>query len=70
KLETGVSPKATEGAPLTTLIVKHKGSLSAKILWQQSGLEIDTFYQQLKTEMANGWIVESEPAFMKEVEAG
>jgi hypothetical protein len=37
-------------------------------LWGSSGLEIDTFYQQLKTEMANGWIVQPEAAYMKEVE--
>ena len=69
KLETGTRPKTTEGTPLATLIAKHKGPLSAKTLWQQSGLEIDAFYQQLKTEMANGWIVEPEPAIMQEVEA-
>ena len=69
KLETGNKLKDTDEAPLANLIAKQKNSLSAKALWQQSGLEIDTFYQQLKTEMANGWIVESEPAFMKEVEA-
>ncbi|MCU7805694.1 MAG: restriction endonuclease subunit S [Candidatus Thiodiazotropha sp. (ex Lucinoma borealis)] len=69
-LETSVRPKASEAAPLATLIVNHKGSITAKVLWQQSGLEIDAFYQQLKTEMANGWIVESEEAFMKAVEAG
>ena len=69
KLETGTKPKATDEAPLANLMAKHKGSLSAKALWQQSGLEIDTFYQQLKTEMAKGWIVEPEPAIMKEVEA-
>ncbi|MCU7882750.1 MAG: restriction endonuclease subunit S [Candidatus Thiodiazotropha sp. (ex Lucinoma annulata)] len=67
KLETGTKPKATEGAPLAKIIAKHKGSITAKVLWQQSGLEIDTFYQQLKTEMASGWIVEPVPAVMKEV---
>jgi hypothetical protein len=35
-----------------------------------SGLvEIDAFYQQLKTELAKGWIVQPEVAYMKEVEA-
>jgi type I restriction enzyme S subunit len=52
---------------LVRLITKHEGELSAKALWQQSGLEIDAFYQQLKTEMANGWIVEPEKTVMKEV---
>jgi type I restriction enzyme S subunit len=68
RLELGKKPKASDNAPLAKLITKHKG-LSAKALWQQSGLEIDAFYQQLKTEMAKGWIVEPEKAVMKEVTA-
>ena len=56
-------PKVSDEAPLAVLISKHKA------LWQQSGLEIDAFYQQLRTEMANGWIVEPEKAVMKEFEA-
>ena len=70
KLVIGKKPKAVRSAPLANLIAKAKGGVSAKALWQQSGLEIDAFYQQLKTEMANSWIVEPEPAVMKEVEAG
>ena len=54
---------------MALLIAKHKGEIAAKNLWQQSGLEIDAFYQQLKTEMANGWIVEPEKAVMKEVDS-
>jgi type I restriction enzyme S subunit len=69
KLDIGVKPKATDLAPLANLIAKSKDGLSAKALWQQSGLEIAAFYQQLKTEMAKGWIDEPEPAVMKEVEA-
>jgi restriction endonuclease S subunit len=61
-------PKASDDAPLAKLIAKHKGSLSAKVLWQQSGLSIDAFYQRLKAEMANSWIVEPDKAVMKEVE--
>lgn len=68
RLEPGKKPKASDIAPLTKLITQHNG-LSAKALWQQSGLEIDAFYQQLKTEMANGWIIEPEKASMKEIEA-
>ena len=68
RLQTKRKPKDTAKAPLTKLIGKHKGELSAKALWQHSGLEIDIFYQKLKTEMANGWIVEPEKAVMKEVE--
>ncbi len=69
KLQTRSKPKATDEAPLAKLIGKHKGELAARALWQQSGLEIDIFYQQLKIEMAQGWIVEPEKAVMKEVEA-
>jgi type I restriction enzyme S subunit len=62
-------PRATDQAPLANLLAKHKSELAAKALWQQSGLEIDAFYQQLKTEMAQGWIIEPEKARMTEIEA-
>ena len=48
--------------PLARLLTEHEGALTAKALWQRSGLAIDAFYQQLKTEMAAGWILEPEPA--------
>jgi type I restriction enzyme, S subunit len=48
--------------PLARLLAEHDGALTAKALWQRSGLAIDAFYQQLKTEMAAGWILEPEPA--------
>jgi type I restriction enzyme S subunit len=70
KLRIAASPPANkEQAPLSAILVKHNGELSAKALWNYSGLEIDRFYQQLKIEMARGWIVEPEKAFMKEKEA-
>jgi type I restriction enzyme S subunit len=53
--------------PLASLLAEHEGVLTAKALWQRSGLAIDAFYQQLKTEMAAGWILEPEPAQMREV---
>jgi type I restriction enzyme S subunit len=53
--------------PLASLLAEHDGSLTAKALWQRSGLAIDAFYQQLKTEMAAGWILEPERAEMREV---
>jgi type I restriction enzyme S subunit len=55
-LQLGTKPKAKDDAPLATLLTKAKGELSAKSLWQQSGMTIDAFYQQLKTELARGWI--------------
>ncbi|RJQ29922.1 restriction endonuclease subunit S [Candidatus Parcubacteria bacterium] len=67
KLQVEKRPRLTDKSPLANIITKNKGELSAKTLWQQSGLKIDVFYQQLKTEMANGWIGEPEKAFMKEV---
>lgn len=68
-LRIGVSPKNKELAPLTTILVRNQGELPAKELWNSSGLEIDAFYQQLKTEMAKGWIVQPEVAYVQEVEA-
>lgn len=56
------SPNNKDQAPLSTILAKHQSELSAKALWNHSGLEIDSFYQQLKTEMARGWIIEPEPA--------
>ena len=69
KLKVGSSPKPKDQAPLTSLLTKNQGELSAKTLWTHSDLKIDEFYLQLKTEMANGWIVEPEKAVMREVTA-
>jgi type I restriction enzyme S subunit len=69
KLQIGAKPKAGDDAPLAKLIAKHKDGTTAKSLWKQSGLEIDAFYHQLKTEMEQGWIVEPEKAVVQEVEA-
>ncbi|SPD72751.1 conserved hypothetical protein [uncultured Desulfobacterium sp.] len=62
KLKLAASPKKNDQAPLASILAKHNGELSAKGLWDYSGLEIDGFYLQLKTEMARGWIVEPEKA--------
>jgi type I restriction enzyme S subunit len=69
RLQTRNTPNAADPAPLAKLLTDHNGELPAKALWQRSGLEIDAFYQQLRTEMANGWIIEPEKAVMKEIEA-
>ncbi|MEA2560548.1 MAG: type restriction enzyme subunit [Acidobacteriota bacterium] len=55
-------------APLAAILGRNKGELSAKALWSSSGLDIDAFYQQLRKEMSRGWIVQPEPAYMKEIE--
>lgn len=69
-LKIGSKPKKSDLAPLATLLLKQKAEASAKSLWQLSGLEIDTFYRQLKTEMANGWIDEDkDKRTVHEVEA-
>ena len=68
-LRVGVSPANSERAPLAAILIRNNGEIPAKTLWQASGLEIDAFYQQLKTEMARGWIVQPEVAYMREVEA-
>ena len=65
-LKVGKKPKKPDAAPLATLLSEQKAEASAKSLWQLSGLEIDAFYRQLKTEMANGWIEEPHRAFVRE----
>ncbi len=67
-LRLSKAPTVKDKAPLSAILLKHKESMSAKNLWMNSGMEIDQFYQQLKTEMANGWIVEPEKAYMQVVE--
>ncbi len=68
KLRLRKSPSTKEQAPLCTILGKHNSELSAKALWNYSGLAIDDFYCQLKTEMTNGWIDEPQKAEMKIVE--
>jgi type I restriction enzyme, S subunit len=67
-LRIGASPTNGDQAPLTAILARNQGVLSAKTLWNSSALEIDAFYQQLKIEMAKGWIVQPEVAYVKEVE--
>ncbi len=67
-LRINVSPTNGEQSPLTAILAQHQGELSAKVLWNNSGLDIDAFYQQLKTEMEEGWIEQPDVAYMKEVE--
>jgi type I restriction enzyme S subunit len=62
KLQLKTSPKNKDLAPLSAILAKNNGELSAKALYSYAGLEIDGFYQQLKTEMAQGWIIEPEKA--------
>ena len=61
-------PKPDAKAPLAQLLIQNKGTLPAKSLWQQSGLTIDAFYQQLKTEIAQGWVASPDVAEMKVLE--
>jgi len=62
KLKLAASPNKNDQAPLAAILARHNGELSAKGLWNYSGLEIDSFYQQLKTEMVRGWTAEPEKA--------
>jgi type I restriction enzyme, S subunit len=68
-LQTGSSPSTKDHAPLSVILAKSSGELSAKALWSTSGLEIEAFYQQLKTEMSKGWIIQPEIAYVREIEA-
>ena len=61
----GNKPKPNTDAPLATLLSKRKDELPAKALWEQSGLTIEVFYQQLKSEIAQGWIAPPKEAEMK-----
>lgn len=61
-------PKPNDEAPLASLLSRYKGELPAKALWQHSGLAIDAFYQQLKTEIVRGWVELPMEAEMKVVE--
>ncbi len=62
----GTAPDIKAQAPLSTILARYNGEMSAKDLWQRFGGEIDTFYAQLKTEVAHGWLLEPEPAEMRE----
>ena len=60
------TPGIKDQAPLATILARHNGVMSAKNLWQRFGSEIDAFYAQLKTEVAQGWIQKPAPAVMRE----
>ena len=68
KLRLVKSPSFKAQAPLCAILAKHSSELSARVLWNHSGMEIDAFYRQLRTEMANGWIEEPQKAEMRIVE--
>jgi type I restriction enzyme S subunit len=69
-LTLGKKPKLGANAPLAKLMGQNQGTLSAKSLWQQSGMTIDEFYQQLKMEIVGGWISPPVEAEMKVREEG
>lgn len=60
-------PTKKDFAPLANLIAQYDGEMDPKSLWLQSGLDIEDFYQQLKTEMSEGWIIQPELATIREV---
>jgi type I restriction enzyme S subunit len=65
-LRIGATPDVKARAPLATLLARHDGEMSARDLWQRFGGEVDTFYAQLKAEVAHGWILEPAVAEMRE----
>lgn len=65
-LRLGAAPDIKDQAPLATILARHNGEMNAKDLWQRFNGEIDAFYAQLKTEVANGWIKEPTPAEVRE----
>ena len=68
-LNIGTVPTNLEQTILAKILVGNNGELPSKMLWNLSELDIDAFYQQLKLEMANGWIVQSEAAYIREEKA-
>ncbi|MEO5332469.1 MAG: restriction endonuclease subunit S [Magnetococcus sp. YQC-5] len=68
RLKLVASPANSDQAPLSAILASHATGLSAKDLWNRSGLDVEEFYRQLKNEMARGWIVEPDKAVMREVE--
>lgn len=66
-LHLGALPEGKSEAPLARILVRFDGEMPAHDLWQRFGGEIDMFYAQLKTEVANGWIQEPAVAEMREV---
>lgn len=64
----GKKPEPDAKAPLAHLLIQSMGTIPSKSLWQLSGLTIDAFYQQLKTEIAQGWIAPPAEAEMKILE--
>ena len=65
-LRLATPPDVKAQAPLATILARHQGEMAARDLWQRFGGEIDTFYAQLKTEVAHGWIAEPERAQVRE----
>lgn len=61
------NPDDEDTAPLATLLAANNGELEAKTLWQRSGLAIENFYQQLKMEIAAGYLQQPEEAKLREL---
>ncbi|BEH09841.1 restriction endonuclease subunit S [Geobacter sulfurreducens subsp. ethanolicus] len=67
-LRLGQIPDIKSQAPLATILARNNGEMSAKDMCVQfCGLDqIDSFYSQLKTEVAHGWVQEPNIAEMRE----
>jgi len=67
-IRSGTAPSVSAHAPLTTILSRHNGEMSAHDLFQRYGNEdIEAFYAQLKMEVAHGWIQEPAVAEMREL---
>ena len=58
-----------DAAQLAKILTEKNGELQAKELWRLSGMSIEEFYLQLKSEIAHGWIDKPPIAQMKEIQA-
>jgi type I restriction enzyme S subunit len=65
-LRLATPPGVNAQAPLATILARHQGEMGARDLWQRFGGDIDAFYEQLKTEVAYGWVAEPEVAHVSE----
>ena len=63
------APRPGDRAPLAAILHSRGSRAPAKEVWIDSQLEIEEFYQQLKREIAGGWIASPEEAVMNEVAA-
>jgi type I restriction enzyme S subunit len=69
-LRLGEVPDGKGNSPLASIMAHSNGEMEAGELYHRFGGEIDAFYTQLKREVEEGWILEPEPAIVRDREVG